>query len=107
MGLESQDKEKIAYENGVFLNEKQKAVKQKIMEDTLTAIFKNIEDNKDIFDVQSILDLITSVLVMLNRDVLVHMIKCFNLEADRKGIMKILFEQVRDQVNNTIKKGMM
>lgn len=89
-----------------FLNEKQKEVKAQIMNDLLEAFFKNLQDNHDLFNHQSVLDLSFSVLVMFNRDVLTHLIKSFNLEGHRKQLMKDLHENIRDQVNKRIKESM-
>lgn len=94
-------------EQGHFLNEDQKAVKQKIMEDMLEGFFKNVAANSKLFNIQQILDLTFSILIMLNREILVHTIKSFNLEGNRKQLMKDLHEQIRNQVNDIIKKGMM
>lgn len=94
-------------ERGVFLDEKQKAVKQKMMEDMLEAFFGNIQENKELFTVQAVMDLASSVLIMFNREVLTHMLTTMNLTHHRKEIMKSLFESIRDEVNNRIKKGMM
>ena len=77
------------------------------MEDALEAVFGNIKKNIGLFDYQSLLDLVFSILVMFNRDMLVHTITTFNLEGNRKQLMKDLFEQIKEQVNNNIKRGMM
>lgn len=94
-------------ERGVFLDEKQKAVKQKMMEDMLEGFFGNLENNKELFTVQSVMDIATSVLVMFNREIIVHMVTSLELIHHRKQIMKSLFESIKDEVNNRIKKGMM
>lgn len=94
-------------QQGHFLNDEQKKVKAQIMEDLFKAWFSNLEKNMELFkDFQSMLDLSFSILVMFNRDALIHIIKTFNLEGHRKQIMKDLFEQIRNLVNNNIKKGM-
>ncbi len=94
-------------ERGDFLDEKQKAVKQKMMEDMLEGFFGSLEKNKELFTMQSIIDLSTSVLIMFNREVLVHMLNTLNLTHVRKQIMKSLFEAIKNEVDNKIKKGMM
>jgi hypothetical protein len=43
---------------------------------------------------------------MFSREVLVHYIHVFNLEGQRKDVIKSFCEAIRDQVNNEIKKGM-
>lgn len=93
-------------ERGDFLDESQKAVKQKIMEDMLQGFFGNIQANSALFNLQSILDLTFSILIMLNREILVHTIKSFNLEGHRKQLMKDLHEQIKEQVNDIIKRSM-
>lgn len=90
-----------------FLNKEQKTIKQKIMEDMLEGFFSNINSNYKIFNHQSVLDLTFSILIMLNREILVHTIKSFNLEGHRKQLIKDLHEQIKNQVNNIIKQGMM
>lgn len=95
-------------EEGNFLNLKQKEIKQRIMEDLLEALFGNIQKNQINFpNVQSVLDLMFSVLVMFNRDTLVHIVTGFNLEHNRKDIMKNLFETIKEEVNKKVRLGMM
>lgn len=91
-------------EKGHFLDEKQKQVKQKIMEDCLDGLFKNLHENKDVFpEVQHVLDLIFSVLVMYNREILVHLFKNGLDPNTRKQTMKNLFEHIKNEVNNKVK----
>ena len=92
-------------ETGHFLNEKQKNVKQKIMEELLNTISENIIKNTDIFNTpQSVSDLIGSIIVMFNREIIVLWITSMNVIHIRKDIMKSLFETIKNQVNNEIKK---
>jgi hypothetical protein len=101
------DNEKATNERAHSLNEKQKQVKQKIMEDCLAGLFGNIHLNRNLFeDVQSVMDLVCSVLVMFNREVLTHLFKSTNTIDIRKEVMKNLFQAVKDEVNEKIKKGM-
>ena len=49
-------------QRGHFLNDQQKSLKQKIMEDCLKGLFENLENNSDIFtDAQEILDVFGTV----------------------------------------------
>ena len=59
---------------GDFLNEEQKQIKQKIMEDLMNALFGNMEFNIDKFDHQSAMDIIFSCSVMFAREVLIRFI---------------------------------
>lgn len=94
-------------QQGHFLNEKQKQVKQKIMEDLFEAFLGNIAKNQEIFpDMQSIVDLSFSILIMFNRDIITHIIQTFNLEGHRKQLLKDLLGQIKDQVNDKIKRSM-
>jgi hypothetical protein len=98
---------KIVNEKGHFLNEEQKKVKQKIMEDLLDTLFLNYDKNKELFtDFQSVTDLLFSVLVMFNREVLVHYITVAGISIKRKELMKTLFYEIKDQVDKRIKEGM-
>lgn len=98
-------KEKVEYKRDHFLNDKQKKVKQKIMEDCLDGIFKNLQENIELFDEQSVLDLTLSILTMFNRDVLTRLILTFGLTNKRKQVMNKLFEIIREEVDNVIKKN--
>lgn len=99
---------KATREEGHFLNEKQKEVKEKIINGLLDVLFDNISRNRDIFNnIRAIIDVTTLVLIMFNRDVLHHIFTVFNLEHARKDIMKDLFQTIEDEVNKKIKLGMM
>jgi hypothetical protein len=92
-------------EKGHFLNDQQKEIKQKIMEKLMDGFFHTLHDNQLCFeDPQHVLDLMFSILVMFNREILIHFIKTFELQNNRKQIMKNLFEEIKDQVNNNIKR---
>ena len=91
---------------GHFLSEEQKQVKQKIMEDMIIGFFDNVQGNMALFDMQSLLDLTFSILIMLNREILVHTFKTFNLQHCRKQIMKDIFQAMKDQVDREIKESM-
>jgi len=99
--------EEVVNERGHFLDEKQKQVKQKIMEELMEALFGNLERNMELFNLQSVMDMVGSILIMFNREVLVHFFTTCELTHVRKDVMKHLFETIRDEVNNKIKKGMM
>lgn len=91
-------------ERGHFLNEQQKEIKQKIMEDLMSGLFGNMENKQELFtDQQSILDLVFSILVMFNRDVLSHVFLSLELSHKRKDILKNLFNTITEQVNRIIK----
>ena len=90
-----------------FLDEKQKEIKAQIMNELLEALFRNLELNKQYLDMQSAWDMVGSLLVMFNREVLTHMFITTGTFGHRKDIMKNLFEKIRDQVNANVKKGMM
>ena len=86
-------------EKGHFLNEKQKEVKQKIMENLMEGLFNPLQNSKELFDdPQLILDLLFSILVMFNRDILTHIFQTFSIEKDGSKIMRNLFEAIREEV---------
>jgi len=96
-----------------FLNYEQKQIKQKIMEDLLDSFNKNTLNNLHIFsnengsiNSQSILDLIGSILVMFNREILTKYIMIFNLEHQQNIIMDDLFDTIKKQVNEYFEKSM-
>jgi hypothetical protein len=89
-----------------FLNAQQKAVKQKIMEDLLSALYDNLNENANLFDNQSFTDLIGSILVMFNRDVLIRFITNFNLVLQADDMMKDIFGYIKQEVNEKIKRSL-
>lgn len=93
-------------ETGHFLDQQQKELKQKIMEELMEAFFGNIQKNQNILTHQAVIDMFGSIIIMFNREVLVHFLKSFNLTHNRKEIMKNMFESIRDEVNRIIKMGM-
>lgn len=98
--------EEVRYEAGHFLNEKQKQLKQKIMEDCLDGLFVNLQENVEVFNDQSIIDLIFSILVMFNREVLTKLFITFQLSHKRKQVMRELFELIKAEVDKKVKTNM-
>lgn len=87
-----------------ILEEKQNEIGKKILEDLLKTLFDTMKKNEDIFTPEDGLDLIFTILITFNKEVLIHIITVFRLENDRKDIMKYLFENIKGKVNNRIKK---
>jgi hypothetical protein len=99
---------KIVNNNSHFLNDEQKNIKHKIMQDLMEAFYSNLEKDKDKFlhHPQAVSDIVCSCLSMFNRDVIVHFLQTFNIKDKRKDFMKSLFEKIRDEVNHKIKNSM-
>lgn len=104
--MNNKEKTGITNEKDHFLNKKQKELKQKIMEDLLESLYENINDNQNILCAQSVMDLIGSVIIMFNREVIVSFIKSANIIDHRKDLMKSLFENIKFEVNRVIKSEM-
>lgn len=93
-------------ERGTFLTPEQKKVKQRMMEEMLDGFFKPMAENQALFqDAQVIIDLIASVLVMFNREIIVHTLKSLHIEHDGSKIMRKLFEAIRQEVTQKLKVG--
>lgn len=91
-------------ERGNFLNEEQKALKQKIMEDCIESLFGNLKKNQCLFPLddtgtQALFDMIFSVLVMFNREVLFHFLKSTGEFKNRKQLLNNLFSAVKDEID--------
>ena len=87
--------------------EEQKKAKADILIKLLDCYFNSIGELQDLFKSPvQLSDLASSLLIMFSRKVLVHYIHVFNLEGQRKDVIKSFCEAIRDQVNNEIKKGM-
>lgn len=77
-----------------FLNEEQKQIKQQVME-RLVDSFNYIFEKMDMNDHQALLDMITSVIVMFNREMLTITLIGFSLPEKDKLI---------DAIHEAIKK---
>lgn len=100
----------ITSQKGHFLTEDQKKVKGEMMRKMLLAFFEPLGEHKELFKdpetgPQAIIDLILSVLVMLNRDLLVHTFTTMKIEHDGSKIMRQLFETIRQEVTKKLKVG--
>ena len=96
----------ITNERGHYLNEDQKKVKAEMMKKMLLAFFETLGENQKAFqDPQAIFDLIFSVLVMFNRDILAHVLTTLKIEHDGSKIMRQLFETIRQEVTKKLKVG--
>lgn len=95
-------------EQGHFLDNVQKNIKADIMQRLMDVYFDSIVGHLDKFSEspQALSDLCTSIMVMFLRDILVHYIHSFNLESQRKEVMKSLFDTIKTQVNERIKGQM-
>ena len=88
-------------------SEEQRQIKSDILEKLLDCYFNSIAENKPAFkSPMELSDLATSILIMFTREILTHYIQTFNLESQRKDIVKSFCELIREQVNNRIKESM-
>jgi hypothetical protein len=93
------------HKEGHFFNEKQKNAKADIMIALINTFFDEIGKTKDIFnEIQSISDLIGSILVMFNRDIITHWLVNFNLTHLRKEILDDLFNAIKIEVDTEINR---
>jgi len=92
-------------ESGHFFNEKQKEVKEEIIQKLIDGFFDPFAREKDSFtELQHIFDLFTSILVMFNRELLSHLFLCAKITDDKDEIMKNLFNTIRKEVNRKMKE---
>lgn len=93
---------------GNFFNEQQKIAKSNIMANLANSINDDITKYLVLFpDKQSFSDLIVSILVMFNREVLVNWFKVIGHDSDEdhKGIIKYLFKTVDKEVKRKLKES--
>lgn len=89
----------VTNERGNFLDDKQKKVKQEIMEKLIDGFFVTLHENQEIFmKSQDVLDLTFSILVMFNREILSHFITNMGMRKDIKNIIKNLFDVTQKEV---------
>jgi len=82
-----------------YLNDTQKKIKQAIMENLLTSMFNPIDQNKELFDGQSIADIIISCLLMFNREVLCHFFMNSNSMPIRLKVMRHFLKILKNKYN--------
>jgi hypothetical protein len=89
----------IVNERGSFLNDEQKSIKQEIMENLINSLYEPLKENNKLFeDPQNILDLITSILVMFNREIIFNTLFTFGITNEGSRFMRKLFDEIRKQV---------
>lgn len=104
-----------AVESGQYFNEEQKAIKSVIMKELLAVMERNINDNMSKFNPEEVPTLITSILVMFNRDVLIdlfvgcgvfdHKITIPSIEGLHKAIKEQVLIKLRDIKEENSYKG--
>lgn len=91
-------------QNGQFFSPEQKDVKADIMRTIIDTYFEKVEKNKSLFDPQSILDLMTSVMATFNSVILSNTFHKFKLpRKDHKLIIKSIFEIVQEETKRRLK----
>lgn len=79
------------------------SIKQEIMNDVMGGIFGSLQRHKEeLTTSQSILDILFSVLVMTNREVLSRIIFTSKAQLHTKKILKDFFENVNDEVKRRL-----
>lgn len=78
-------------------------VKVEIMQKVMASIYDTMQDNKDKFsNPQSVLDVLFSILVMTNREVLSRILIGSNSTLHKKRVLKDFFNAVNEQVTKRI-----
>lgn len=97
---------KSTIETGHFLEENKKELKGKITKEIIETFFNNIKNYDGQLTTQDYIDLTCSVLVMVNREILVDLIVNTGGVNVRKDILKNFCEAIKIEVNNKIKLNM-
>lgn len=91
-----------------IFSQEQKLIKAEIVKSLMDVYFDSILKHKKLFEnPQQLNDLCVTILILFVREFIVHLLHTFNLEHERKDLMKILFEEIKEEVNREIKKSMM
>lgn len=82
------------------LNDKQKEVKQKIMEQLVSIIPETLMQHHELFeDGQHAADLMISCLIMFMRDSLANFFYSSNVRGNHEEVMNSLFNTIKNEVN--------
>ncbi len=92
----------VGIEKSHFLNEKQKEVKQSIMNGLFDVIRENISNNSEILDSQSSTDVVLSCLIMFSRELLVNLIMGSSPQGE---LMEEIIIQYNSTVRNEVRKS--
>lgn len=94
---------------GIKIDPEIEVLHKKIRLDLLDSFFGNIRRNFKLFETKDdlLLNLICSIILNFNIEIISHTISTFGIEGNRKQFMKDLFEHIRNEVNKDIKKRMM
>ena len=91
----------------LFTSEQSKA-RDKIILDAIDSVISGARDHQSLFsDPQDFFGLFNVILIVFNREILLSLIRSFNIEHDRKEFMKKIFDEIKLQVNDSVNKGMM
>ena len=79
------------------------SIKIEIMQKVMGSIYDTMQENKDKFsNPQSVLDVLFSILVMTNREVLSRILIGSNSTLHKKKVLKDFFRAVTEQVDKMI-----
>lgn len=82
-----------------YLNEEQKKVKQKIMEEIMAGLWTNIDKNSDKFDGITLADLIINCIIMLARDSFAQLFMFSNIRYDWKEALREISKVIEDAID--------
>jgi hypothetical protein len=91
----------VEMQSGNFLNEEQKKVKQKIMEELIGVMQKNLGEDDGMFNPQTSFDVMLAIVMMFTRDTLAGMFFNSNISQDKDTIKTMcsnLFTEVTRQI---------
>ncbi len=83
---------------GDFLTAEQKQVKHDMMHALMTTMGKHLEKHGDLFNNQTLMDLVLSVIMMFTRDCLVNTIVSSNILGEEHEFLDVFFKQVKSQI---------
>ena len=97
---------RVRSEKGSFLNEKQKKIKQEMMESIMSAFYDTPQKYRDEFDDQSGFDLMLSCLIMASRELIIILLLNSNAMSFKKDFMRSIFQSIEGEVERRLKEEM-
>ncbi len=95
-------------EDQTFLSEEQIDLKNRIINNSINFILQEVSNNIKIFNESIVLiSFISSILIIINRNILLSLIEPFNLYNVKDEFIDLIFKEIKISLEKELKKKMM
>lgn len=97
---------RVTDENGNLLNKKSDEIKNRIIHESMDVFFSVLESEKDflLHNMDEAANIVFSSLLIVNREIICHMVRMYSMEGKRKQIIKDFCSALTEEVNAEIRR---